>query len=119
MIKIRLAVMNDDFCDNIWEAECKGLYAAYVDLELPMSSKTDHKVIDDLFLDMTQTQLESFILCCDNHRELFIDAIEEAACVDDLEDFYADCYNEFGKELMDHDADYSIILNVETELLKP
>lgn len=118
MIKIRLAVMNDYFCENIWEAECKGLYAVYVDLELPFRSKTDHKKrIDDLFLDMTQDQLESFILCCENHKELVIDAIEESIC--DPLDFYADCYNEFGKELMDHDADYSIILNVETELLKP
>ena len=73
---------------------------------------------------MTQEQLESFIYCCDNHKELTIDAKEEAAMsrIDDdhLVDLYADYYNEFGKELIeDHDSDYSIIRNVETELLKP
>ena len=120
MIKVRLAVMNDDACENIWEAQCKGLYAVYVDMQLPMSPDTDHKKLDDLFLDMTQEQLESFIYCCDNHKELTIDAKEEAECADDLEDFYAEIYNEFGNELLLHnDSDYSIIRNVETEIMKP
>ena len=118
MIKVRLAVMNDDACENIWEAQCKGLYAVYVDLELPMSPSMDHKILDDLFLDMTQTQLESFIICCDNYKELTIDAKEEAAEADDPIDFYADCYNCFGNELIQHDSDYSVILNVEKELFE-
>lgn len=137
MIKVRLAVMNDDACwekpafdyrDQIRNAE---FYAVYVDLELPMSCNSDEKMISRMFDELSTNDLENFIISCDNHIRLEVDKEErerarDAENRDDnteyhLSELHSDMYNEFGTTLLYSDEDffYKRVDNVETELMRP
>ena len=129
MIKIRLAVMNDDACwkpfaydytDHILNAE---FYAVYVDLELPMSCYTDEKLISKMFDEISDNDLEYFINRCDNHIRLEVDKEDrlEATAKDHLYELHDDMYDEFGCILLNNSEDffYTRIVNLDTELMRP
>ena len=129
MIKVRLAVMNDEACwkpfayeytDEILNAEFR---AVYVDLELPMSCDSDVKIISRIFDAYTSEDLAYFIENCDNHITLEVDKEEreKAKLENCLEDLHNEMYNEFGNILLDDSEDYfyTRIDNVDTELMMP
>lgn len=139
MIKIRLAVMNDDACwikpafDYTAHKLNAEFYAVYVDLELPLAFLD--KDMCRFFEELSIEQLESFIESCDNYIRLEVDKKdrEKAIAKDHLYELHDDMYNEFGVELLYYrnqngalvdiekheEYDYVRIENVDTELMLP
>lgn len=139
MIKVRLAVMNDDACWKKPAFDYKShklnaeFYAVYVDLELPIAFLD--KDMCRFFEELSVEALESFIVSCDNHIRLEVDEEErkEAIAQGDLGELHDVMYDEFGIELLyyrnengalvdiEEHEDYPLVRieNVDTELMYP